>query len=140
MPGLFQSPSSSKAGLEEGTAFTPRFDGAGLIPAIVTDASAGGVLMFAHMNAEALQLTIETKEAHFWSRSRQSLWRKGETSGNRLMVQEILTDCDQDVIWIKALLTGDAACHTGRPSCFYRRVRQGENGAALELIVNGTRA
>ncbi len=134
--GPFQAPSSSKSELEEGTAFTPRFDAAGLIPAIVTDADGGGVLMFANMNAEALRLTIETGEAHFWSRSRQSLWRKGETSGNRLLVQEIRTDCDQDVVWVKARLNGDAACHTGRPSCFYRRLKKSEDGAVLEPIVN----
>ncbi len=136
----FQSAPASKSDLEEGTAFTPRFDEAGLIPAIITGADGGGVLMFAYMNAEALRLTIETGEAHFWSRSRRSLWRKGETSGNRLMVQELLTDCDQDVIWVKAVLSGEAACHTGRPSCFYRRIRKAGDSAALELIVNGVRA
>ena len=137
MGGPFQPPSSSKSELEEGSSFTPRFDASGLIPAIVTDAAGGGVLMFAHMNAEALRLTIETGEAHFWSRSRQSLWRKGETSGNRLVVQELLTDCDQDVIWLKAKLSGEAACHTGRASCFYRRIHKNEHGAVLEFIVNG---
>ena len=140
MAGLSHAAPVSKRDLEEGRAFTPRFDAAGLIPAIVTDAAGSGVLMFAHMNAEALRLTIETGEAHFWSRSRQSLWRKGETSGNRLLVQELLTDCDQDVIWVKAKLSGDAACHTGRPSCFYRRVQQGEGCAVLEFIVNETHA
>jgi phosphoribosyl-AMP cyclohydrolase len=113
---------ASKQEIEEGSAFTPRFDEAGLVPAIVTDAGGGGVLMFAHMNAEALRLTLETGEAHFWSRSRKALWRKGETSGNRLLVQEIRTDCDQDVLWVAVRLDGDAACHTGRRSCFYRRV------------------
>lgn len=113
----------------------PRFDEAGLISAIITDASGGGVLMFAHMNAEALRLTLETGEAHFWSRSRKALWRKGETSGNRLLVQEIRTDCDQDVLWIAVRLDGDAACHTGRRSCFYRRVVRDESGAvSLEKI------
>ncbi|HWJ20540.1 MAG TPA: phosphoribosyl-AMP cyclohydrolase [Geobacterales bacterium] len=121
--GSFQSPSSNKSELEEGAAFTRRFDVDGLIPALITDAEGGSVLMFAYMNAEALRLTIETREAHFWSRSRKSHWRKGETSGNRLLVQDLLTDCDQDVIWVKAKLSGKAACHTGRPSCFYRRIR-----------------
>jgi len=139
MGGPFQAPSSNKSELEEGTAFTPRFDADGLIPAIVTDAAGGGVLMFAYMNAEALRLTIETGEAHFWSRSRKSLWRKGETSGNRLVVQELLTDCDQDVIWIKAQLSGEAACHTGRPSCFYRRIPREGGSAILEIIVTGER-
>jgi phosphoribosyl-AMP cyclohydrolase len=134
-------PPRDKSELEEGLTFTPRFDAAGLIPAIVTDAAGGDVLMFAHLNAEALRLTLETGEAHFWSRSRQALWRKGETSGNRLCVQEIRTDCDQDVIWIKASLSGEAACHTGRYSCFYRRVSKAENGGAtLELLPDGKRA
>ena len=137
MDGSFQSPSSNKSELEEGRAFTPRFDSAGLIPAIVSDEAGGGVLMFAYMNAEALRRTIASGEAHFWSRSRNALWRKGETSGNRLLVQELLTDCDQDVIWVKARLSGEAACHTGRPSCFYRRIRGEGEGAILEIIVNG---
>ena len=135
----FQPPSSNKVELEEGTAFTPRFDEAGLIPAIVTDSAGGGVLMFAYMNAEALRRTIETGEAHFWSRSRKSLWRKGETSGNRLLVEDLMTDCDQDVIWVKAKLSGKAACHTGRPGCFYRRIRQDGERAILEIFVNGER-
>jgi phosphoribosyl-AMP cyclohydrolase len=131
---------SGKSELEEGNAFTPRFDSAGLIAAIVTDAASGGILMFAHMNAEALQLTLETREAHFWSRSRQALWRKGETSGNRLFVEEMRTDCDQDVVWLKARLSGDAACHTGRRSCFYRRIGWHEGGGAvLELMKDDKR-
>ena len=126
--------SPTKAQLEEGREFTPRFGDHGLIPAIVTDAEDGSVLMFAHMNAEALRLTLETGEAHFWSRSRQSLWRKGETSGNILRVQEIRTDCDQDVLWVRARLDGGAACHTGRRTCFYRRVAAGSGQVTLELI------
>jgi phosphoribosyl-AMP cyclohydrolase len=118
---MSEANAQGKHGLEEGSAFTPKFDSAGLIGAIVTDAEAGGVLMFAYMNAEALRLTFETGEAHFWSRSRQALWRKGETSGNRLLVQEMRTDCDQDVLWVSVKLSGMAACHTGRRSCFYRR-------------------
>ncbi|MGO9984575.1 MAG: phosphoribosyl-AMP cyclohydrolase [Rhodomicrobium sp.] len=123
----------SKKDLEEGSIFAPKFDEAGLIGAIVTDAAGGGVLMFAYMNAEALRLTLETGEAHFWSRSRQSLWRKGETSGNRLLVVEMRTDCDQDVLWVSVELSGEAACHTGRRSCFYRRVNRNETGTVLEL-------
>jgi phosphoribosyl-AMP cyclohydrolase len=124
----------SKSALEEATAFTPRFDEGGLIPAIVTDAGRGGVLMFAYMNAEALRLTMETGEVHFWSRSRQSLWRKGETSGNRLRVREVRTDCDQDVIWIEAILEGGAACHTGRRTCFYRRAIARNGIVSLEFV------
>jgi phosphoribosyl-AMP cyclohydrolase len=119
---------------EKGSTFAPAFDEAGLIGAIVTDAECGGVLMFAYMNPEALRLTLETGEAHFWSRSRQSLWRKGETSGNRLLVEEIRTDCDQDVLWLSVKLSGEAVCHTGRRSCFYRRIKQRQGAAVLEFI------
>ncbi len=115
--------------LDETDAFRPRFDSDGLIPAIVTDAGDGTVLMFAYMNAEALRLTQETGIVHFWSRSRARLWKKGETSGETLKAVEILTDCDQDVLQVKATPQGrGAACHTGRRSCFYRRV---ENGALV---------
>ena len=117
--------------LDETLAFQPRFDPSGLIPAIVTDAGDGTVLMFAHMNAEALRLTRETGIAHFWSRSRGALWKKGETSGETLKVIEILTDCDQDVLQIKAQPQGrGAACHTGRRSCFYRRLE----GDGLRMV------
>ena len=112
--------------LDETDRFQPRFDSSGLITAIVSDARDNSVLMVAHMNAEALRLTQETGIAHFWSRSRNALWKKGETSGETLQVAEILTDCDQDVLLIKALPQGKgAACHTGRRSCFYRRVEKG---------------
>jgi phosphoribosyl-AMP cyclohydrolase len=114
-------------GPEETTAFRPKFDSAGLIPAIITDAGDGTVLMFAFMNAESLKLTQETGLAHFWSRSRQSLWKKGETSGELLKVVEILTDCDQDVLQVKAEPQGKGvSCHTGRRSCFYRRLDGGK--------------
>jgi phosphoribosyl-AMP cyclohydrolase len=113
----------SKADLENGNVFAPRFDANGLMPAIVTDAVTGDVLMVAYMNAEALALTLKTGLAHFWSRSRQSLWLKGETSGNTLRVVDLLTDCDQDTLVVKVTMGGDGvACHTGRRSCFYRRV------------------
>ncbi len=125
------APALSKKEREEGTAFAPKFDEAGLIGAIVTEAAGGGVLMFAYMNADALRLTLETGEAHFWSRSRQALWRKGETSGNRLLVEEMRVDCDQDVLWIAVKLCGYGACHTGRRSCFYRRVKPTDGGGAL---------
>ncbi|MFO1132601.1 MAG: phosphoribosyl-AMP cyclohydrolase [Hyphomicrobiales bacterium] len=109
--------------LDETDRFQPRFDSSGLITVIVSDARDNAVLMVAHMNAEALRLTQETGLAHFWSRSRQALWKKGETSGETLEVTEILTDCDQDVLLLKALPQGKgAACHTGRRSCFYRRL------------------
>lgn len=121
---------SSRQETEEGSVFSPRFDRDGLIPAIVTDAADGAVLMFAHMNAEALRLTLETGDAYFWSRSRGALWRKGETSGNVLRVLEMRTDCDQDVLWLRARLDGGAACHTGRRTCFYRAVVRAEDGGA----------
>lgn len=132
----FSPPAQDKAVLEEGTEFTPRFDKDGLITAIVTDADDGALLMVAHMNAEALSLTIETGVAHYWSRSRGKLWKKGETSGNLQHVAEIRTDCDQDAIWLKVTVSGhDATCHTGRRSCFYRIVKL-ENGTS-RLVDDG---
>ncbi len=125
-----------KTAREEGSVFAPDFDAHGLLPVIVTDAKTGEVLMFAFMNAQALALSIETGEAHYWSRSRKKLWRKGETSGNGQRIVEMRTDCDQDVIWLKVEMTGlDACCHTGRKSCFYRAVPVGKApGAGLSLV------
>lgn len=109
--------------LEEGTAFAPRFDAAGLVTVITTELDTNEVLMLAHMNAEALSLTLETGIAHYWSRSRQKIWKKGETSGELQEVIELRTDCDQDAILLVVRQTGrGAACHTGRKTCFYRRV------------------
>lgn len=116
-------PRGSSAEIETGSMFQPLFDRDGLLPAIVTSRKTGAVLMFAWMNADALALTLETGVAHFWSRSRRKLWRKGEESGNLLRISEIRTDCDQDVIALSADVEGDGrACHTGAASCFYRRV------------------
>lgn len=135
----FPSPPTDKAALEEGAAFAPRFDRDGLVTAVVTDAGDGALLMVAHMSAEALSLTLETGVAHFWSRSRGKLWKKGETSGNVQRVVELRTDCDQDVIWLKVEVAGhDATCHTGRRSCFYRTV-QFEDGNA-RLVDDGDKA
>lgn len=107
--------------LEEGSAFAPRFDAHGLIFAIAQETGSGRVLMAAHMNAEALRLTIETGDVHYYSRSRKALWKKGETSGEVQKLIELRTDCDQDVILLTVEQTGrGAACHTGRKSCFYR--------------------
>ncbi len=112
--------------IEEGTRFTPRFDANGLISAIVTDEASGEVLMLAHMNAEALERTIATREAWFYSRSRNQLWRKGETSGNTLNVSAMKVDCDQDAVLLAVKVEGDGkTCHTGRRSCFYREVPLG---------------
>jgi len=114
--------------------FRPAFGPDGLIPAIVTDRASGDVLMFAHMNEEALKETIASGLAHFWSRSRGKLWKKGEESGNLLKVIQLRTDCDQDVIWVVAEVQGDGvACHTGERSCFYRRVAQPADGDAPVL-------
>ena len=106
---------------DETDRFLPRFDAAGLITAIVVDADTASLLMVAHMNEEAIGQTRATGLAHFWSRSRQSLWRKGESSGNELTLVEMRVDCDQDAVLLRVTPSGPA-CHTGRRSCFYRRV------------------
>jgi phosphoribosyl-AMP cyclohydrolase len=114
---------SDDRNLEEGSEFSPRFDPAGLIPVVAQHYETGEVLMLAYMNAEALSLTLKTREAHYWSRSRQKLWRKGETSGDVQRVVELDIDCDQDAILMKVAPGGKGgACHTGRRSCFYRFV------------------
>lgn len=128
----FPAPSAHKHELEEGAIFSPRFDSNGLVTAVVTDATDGTLLMVAHMNAEALGLTLSTGIAHYWSRSRKSLWKKGETSGNLQRIVEMRTDCDQDAIWIRVEVEGDhATCHTGRRSCFYRIVKADGDHATL---------
>ncbi|GGY97612.1 phosphoribosyl-AMP cyclohydrolase [Novosphingobium colocasiae] len=106
---------------ELGTTFLPRFDAQGLIIAIAVDHATREILMVAYMNAEALEKTRETGLAHFWSRSRQALWLKGETSNNVLRIKEILVDCDQDALQLVVEPAGPA-CHTGARSCFYRRL------------------
>jgi len=111
---------------EEGLAFLPRFDAAGLVTVVATEFATGDVLMVAHMNDEALRKTIATGEAWYFSRSRQALWRKGETSGHVQRVVEMRVDCDQDAVWIRVEQAGAGACHTGRRSCFYRAVPLGE--------------
>lgn len=113
---------------DKGLTLNPKYDDNGLITAVVTDAAGGDLLMVAHMNAQALALTIETGFAHFWSRSRQSLWKKGETSGHMLQVRDIRIDCDQDALWVQAVPAGPT-CHTGARSCFFRRV--GPDGLTL---------
>lgn len=113
----------SKHDRETGTQLLPKFDAAGLITALVCETGTGLPLMVAYMNDEALRLTLETGEAHFFSRSRQEIWHKGGTSGNVLTVVEMRVDCDQDAIWLSAKPQGHgAACHTGQKSCFYRRI------------------
>ena len=119
--------------IEEGLTFRPKFDPSGLVTCVATDALTSDVLMVAHMNAEALRKTIETGEAWYYSRSRKSLWRKGETSGHVQRVVEMRTDCDQDAIWIRVEQKG-GACHTGRHSCFYRKIDAAEGGTRLSFI------
>jgi len=135
-PSPFFASRGSTEEIERGDVFQPKFGPDGLIPAIVTDADTGDVLMFAWMNAEALALTVETGLAHFWTRSRQRIWKKGEESGNLLRVQEIRTDCDQDVLWLKAHVEGNGvACHTGARSCFYRALsQQRTDDGAIRLV------
>jgi phosphoribosyl-AMP cyclohydrolase len=134
-PSPSPGPGASQTGrseLEEGIAFTPRFDADGLIACVTKDASDGQILMLAYMNAEALRLTLETGVAHYWSRSRLMLWRKGDTSGQVQKVTEIRTDCDQDALLLTVEPGGNGgACHTGRRSCFYRKVAVGGDKAKL---------
>nr|WP_246175593.1 phosphoribosyl-AMP cyclohydrolase [Bradyrhizobium paxllaeri] len=118
---------------EEGLTFQPKFDASGLVTCVATDAATGNVLMVAHMNDEALRKTIATGEAWYFSRSRNALWRKGETSGQTQRVVEMRTDCDQDAVWIRVEQTG-AACHTGRLSCFYRKVDAADGGTRLLFV------
>jgi phosphoribosyl-AMP cyclohydrolase len=133
MPPIeFADSPTDKQALEEGQILAPRFDANGLVTAVVTDKRDGMLLMVAHMNAEALALTIETGIAHYWSRSRGNIWKKGETSGNVQYVTELRVDCDQDAVWLSVNVAGhDATCHTGRRSCFYRMVELKDGIATL---------
>jgi phosphoribosyl-AMP cyclohydrolase len=116
---------------EDGVEFAPRFSPDGLLTCVTVDAADGAVLMLAHMNAEALAKTLETGVVHYWSRSRGALWRKGDTSGQVQRLVELRVDCDQDALLARVEVGGDGgACHTGRRSCFYRRVEL-RNGEAV---------
>jgi phosphoribosyl-AMP cyclohydrolase len=127
--------SGSKAELEEGTVLSPRFGADGLITCITTDFATGDILMVAHMNAESLARTIETGEAWYWSRSRGELWHKGATSGQIQTVKEMRVDCDQDALLLKVQVAGDGGCcHTGRRSCFYRKVET--SGSEPRLVID----
>ncbi|GGK20184.1 phosphoribosyl-AMP cyclohydrolase [Salinarimonas ramus] len=124
-----------KHALEEGTWLAPRFGSDGLVTAIAVDADTGEILMLAHMNAEALARTLETGEAWYWSRSRGALWHKGATSGQVQTLVEMRVDCDQDALLLRVRVGGDGGCcHTGRRSCFYRRVVSGPEGPVLEPV------
>jgi phosphoribosyl-AMP cyclohydrolase len=128
----FPVPSPDKKILEEGNVFTPKFDAHGLIVCVTTEASSGEILMLAYMNELALEKTLETGVAHYWSRSREKLWRKGDTSGQVQQVVDIRTDCDQDALLLRVNAGGDGkACHTGRKSCFYRRIENTGDGPRL---------
>jgi phosphoribosyl-AMP cyclohydrolase len=120
--------------VEEGTELAPKFDADGLIACVTTSASTGEVLMLGYMNAEALRKTIETGEAHYYSRSRKVLWHKGATSGLVQKIKEMRIDDDQDAVWISVEIPGDASCHVGYRSCFYRAVPlAAESGKPLEF-------
>ena len=126
------APRGDKREIEEGERFAPKFDADGLIVCVTTESRSGDILMVAFMNAESLALTLDTGVAHYWSRSRKALWRKGDTSGQVQKVIEIRTDCDQDALLLKVEPGGDGhACHTGRRSCFYRRLQFDSDGAKL---------
>jgi phosphoribosyl-AMP cyclohydrolase len=129
--------SSSDIDREEGLVLQPKFDASGLVTCVATDVASGEVLMVAHMNEDALRKTIESGEAWYFSRSRNALWRKGETSGQAQRVVEMRVDCDQDAVWIQVEQTG-AACHTGRKSCFYRKIETAGGGSGL-VPVEATR-
>jgi len=121
-PAVIFGQRTSVEQVEEGTELAPKFDQSGLIPAVTTDYESGELLMHAYMNAEALTRTIDTGEAHYYSRSRDAIWHKGATSGLVQKVRSLLIDDDQDCIWLRVDVTGGASCHVGYRSCFYREV------------------
>ena len=125
-PQLYFGTRDSKQIVEEGLVFAPKFDEHGLIPCMTLDAGTGAPLMLAYMNEESLRMTLEKGQAVYFSRSRNKLWHKGETSGEFQKVEEMLTDCDQDAIVLKVTQMGGGCCHTKRTSCFYRKVPAGE--------------
>ena len=112
--------------VEEGKFLSPKFDNQGLIPVVTTDSKTGEVLMHGYMNSEALKKTIETKEAHYWSRSRKSIWHKGKTSGFTQKIIQIRIDDDQDSVWLSVDIGNGASCHVGYRSCFYRSIPLGK--------------
>ncbi|MEY5013424.1 MAG: hypothetical protein RLY69_1139 [Verrucomicrobiota bacterium] len=133
------APRGSKSDVEEGDGFSPKFDADGLIPALAMDVQTREPLMLAYMNAESLRRTLELGEAVYWSRSRQEFWHKGATSGHTQKIIEIRTDCDQDALILMVDQAGAGACHTGRESCFYRKIRisSSAESAKLEWIEEG---
>ena len=119
--------------VEEGKYLSPKFDENGLIPVITTDFQTGDILMHGYMNDEALKKTIETKEVHYWSRSRKKIWRKGQVSGFVQIVKEIRIDDDQDSVWLSVDIGNGASCHVGYRSCFYRSIPLGKIKKEEEL-------
>ena len=119
--------------IEEGKYLSPKFDENGLIPVIATDCKTGDILMHAYMNSEALKKTIETKEAHYWSRSRKKIWCKGQVSGFIHKVIEIRIDDDQDSVWLSIDIGNGASCHVGYRSCFYRSIPLGKMNDGEEI-------
>ena len=137
-PAIRFAPRTTKEEIEQGTAFAPKFDADGLIPALAMDAATREPLMLAYMNEESLRLTLKLGEAVYWSRSRQEIWHKGATSGHVQKIVEIRTDCDQDalILWVEQV--GAGACHTGRNSCFYRTVAVTPGSEAVNLVFTST--
>tara|TARA_A100001011_G_C14062927_1_gene736904 strand:+ start:117 stop:590 length:474 start_codon:yes stop_codon:yes gene_type:complete len=125
--------------VEEGYELAPKFDANGLLPCVTTSSETGEVLMLGYMNDLALKKTIDSGEAHYWSRSRQCLWRKGETSGLKQRVLEMRIDDDQDAVWLKVAVIGDASCHVGYRSCFYRALDKSEDGKTSLKFVEKTK-
>lgn len=131
----FSPPSADTSTQELGKTFTPRFDSAGLVTAVAVDHSSKAVLMVAHMNEEAIRATLDTGYAHYWSRSRSSLWCKGETSGEKQKVHGLFVDCDQDALVVDVSVEGrGTACHNGFASCFYRLAQQTDGAIALQTV------
>ena len=122
--------------VEEGKYLSPKFDKNGLIPVVTTDFQTGGILMHGYMNEEALKKTIETKEAHYWSRSRKKIWHKGQVSGFVQKIKKIRIDDDQDSIWLIVDIGDGASCHVGYKSCFYRSVPLGKIDNARQIKMN----
>lgn len=137
-PPLFAA-ATDKQALETGSALTPNFDERGLVQVVTTDVTTGEVLMVANMNAQALALTIETGQAHYWSRSRGEVWHKGATSGHTQRVVEMRLDCDQDAVWLKVEAHGPGQCHVGYRSCFYRVAGLGGPAGNARLETTETR-
>ena len=120
--------------VEEGNSLMPKFDDNGLIPVITVESGTELILMHGYMNEESLDLSIDTNLAHYWSRSRKKIWKKGETSGQFQHIKEILIDDDQDCVWLNVIVRGEASCHVGYKSCFYREIDINSKQLELKFI------